>query len=144
MRCFEDVSIGEEIAPLTKEAVSRQMLAEWCAAENDYYAVHYDERLAKSMGMPGSPIQGTLKLATIGRMLEIWHGESGSLESISASYRGFDVEGATITARGLVTGKVQRGNEGGIEIDVWIENAEGQRSLNGKAVVVLPHRTLGK
>ncbi len=55
------VRTGHRLPPLTKGPVTRQMLVEWCAAENDYYHLHFDERVAEAMGMPGTPIQAMIE-----------------------------------------------------------------------------------
>jgi hypothetical protein len=44
---------------------------EWCAAENDYYFLHYDERVAERMKLPGTPIQGTYKFALLIALTEL-------------------------------------------------------------------------
>src|ERR1700719_2753433 len=103
----EALHVGTDIPPLSKGPVTRQMLVEWCAAENDYYPIHFDERLAQQMNLPGTPIQGTYRYALMGQMISRWllslQG-AGSLVRISASYRGLDLEGDVITARGRISG----------------------------------------
>ena len=45
------------------------------------------------MKLPGAPIQGTLKYALMGQLIQRWMGQGGMLNRISASYRGLNLEG---------------------------------------------------
>jgi acyl dehydratase len=141
MQHFADVKAGDELPPLHKGPVTRQMLVEWCAAENDYYNLHYDERVAQQMKLPGTPIQGTFKYAMMGQMVERWLGKSGLLRCITASYRGLNLEGEQIVARGKVLSSSLTDAGGLIEIEVWVENDHGVRSTMGRATVFLPRRS---
>lgn len=131
---------GVRLPPLTKGPVTRQMLVEWCAAENDYYHLHYDERVAEAMNLPGPPIQGTFRYALMGQMIRHWAGADALLERISASYRGLDLEGDTISACGEITGVAPTDDGVRVDLDVWIEGEGGKRSTQGTATVLLPSR----
>ena len=52
---WRHLKVGDELPALRKGPITRQHLVEWCAAENDYYFLHYDERVAEKMKLPGSP-----------------------------------------------------------------------------------------
>lgn len=124
---------GDELPPLQKGPITRQHLVEWCAAENDYYPLHYDERVAEQMKLPGTPIQGTMKVALIGQMLQRWLGTRGRLQGLSARYRGIDLEGDTLTARA----RVDAVDGATVTLAVWVENSRGERFTEGQAVVML-------
>jgi acyl dehydratase len=109
MQAGDDLREGAELPSLCKGPVTRQMLVEWCAAENDYFPLHYDERMARQMSLPGTPIQGTYRYALMGQMICRWlqtraTAGAGSLVRIGATYRGLDLEGDVITARGRISG----------------------------------------
>lgn len=130
---IRQLKVGDELPSLRKGPITRQHLVEWCAAENDYYPLHYDERVAERMKLPGAPIQGTLKYALMGQLIQRWVGQGGMLKRISASYRGLNLEGEVIIARAQV-----KAIEGSIvTFDIWIENEAGVRSTSGEAVVEL-------
>lgn len=130
---IQQLKAGDEVPPLRKGPVTRQHLVEWCAAENDYYPLHYDERVAERMKLPGSPIQGTLKYALMGQLIQRWIGQGGMLKRISASYRGLNLEGEVIIVRAQV-----KAIEGSIvTFNVWVENEAGVCSTSGEAVVEL-------
>ena len=130
---WRDLRVGEELPALRKGPITRQHLVEWCAAENDYYPLHYDDRLAEKMQLPGTPVQGTLRYALIGQMLQRWLGQDGTLRRASVVYRGLNLEGEVITARAQL--KAIDGNT--LTFDVWVENDSGARSTVGEAVVLM-------
>jgi len=142
MPLFSDLRVGDELPPLKKGPVTRQHLVEWCAAENDYYPLHYDERVATAMRIPGTPIQGTYKLALSGQLISNWLNGVGRLRSISVSYRGLDLEGSLITVRGVVAALTPSDDgTGQAVIEVWVEDADMKRSTTGQAVIELPSRS---
>jgi acyl dehydratase len=132
---FDSIKVGDEIPPLVKGPVTRQHLVEWCAAENDYYHLHYDERVAERMKMPGTPIQGTYKFALLGQLVTRWIGNSATLKNIECSYRGLSLEGDTLTCKGKVTRVAKVGKGGLVDLELWCENSDGTRSTLGNAIV---------
>jgi len=131
----DNVAIGQELPPLRKGPVSRQRLVEWCAAENDYFSLHYDERVAERMKLPGTPIQGTYRYALMGQLVQGWIGPGATLRRISANYRGLAMEGEVLTARARVVA-VDRGQDGtAIRLAVWVENDAGSKVAEGEALV---------
>lgn len=131
MPAFASIRPNDELPPLVKGPLTRQHLVEWCAAENDYYPLHYDERLAQAMGLVAPPVQGTLKYALLARLVERWLGDSGAVISIEAQYRGVDYEDDTLTARGRIAAV----DGDSVAIEVWIDNQRGECTTRGKAIV---------
>ncbi len=138
MADFHAVKVGDELPPLVKGPVTRQHLVEWCAAENDYYYLHYDERVADRMKLPGTPIQGTYKLALMGQLIARWLDGRGTLRGLEGAYRGLSLEGDTLTCGGRITRRAEEKGEGIIELELWCENSDGTRSTTGTATVALP------
>lgn len=130
---IRDCAVGTEMPVLAAGPVLRHHLVEWCAAENDYYNIHYDERAAREMGLEGAPVQGTYKFALMGEAVRDWLGAAGRLVSISASYRKPDFEGASLRCGGTVVAR----DGADIEIDLYAENEAGARTTLGKARVRL-------
>jgi hypothetical protein len=78
-----------------------------------------------------------MKWSTLGQVVSDWVGNSGWVRSVSCQYRGMDPQGTTWQAKGVVTAKREEGGRKLVEVDVWTENAAGQKTTPGKAVVVL-------
>lgn len=124
---------GVQLRPMFTGPILRHHLVEWCAAENDYYNIHYDARAAHEMGLPGTPIQGTYKFALISRMVEDWLDGRGRILCLSASYRKPDFEGASLRIDGVVTARDGRR----LTIDLSVTNQAGEKTTTGGALVGL-------
>jgi len=128
-----------EIPPLEKKPTTRQ-LVRWAGASGDFYEIHYDKDFALGNALPGVIVHGALKSAWLGQLLTDWVGEGGRVKKYGCSYRGMDVPGDTLTCRGKVTRKYVEGDEHLVELEIWLENGQGQKTTPGSAVVVLPSR----
>ena len=140
MRSLSDLRVGDEIPPLTKGPITRQLLVEWCAAENDYYPLHYDERVAAAMKLPGTPIQGTYKVALMGQAIQRWLAGRGVLNSLSARYRGLNLEGEQLTAHGRIT-RIDTVS-GCATLEMHISGDSGESTTDAVAVVTLQRQSI--
>ena len=136
---FEDVKEGQEI-PSIKITPSTQQLVHWAAGSGDFYQFHYDQDFAKSTGLQGIIVHGALKHALLGRMLWEWLRYDGKIKRYAVSYRGMDVPGQEMTLKGVITGKRQENGENIVELEIWTENPQGQKTTPGTATVSLPSR----
>src|SRR5438128_217660 len=136
---FEDVEIGSEIPPLEKDPTTQQ-LVKYAGASGDFYQIHYDKDLALANKLPGVILHGALKNAFLGQLMTDFAGEYGWLQKLSVQYRGMDVPGVKITARGKVTKKPVDAGRHVVECEIWLENANGEKTTPGSATVVLPSR----
>ncbi len=134
---YEDVSLENEIPPLTKRPTTRQLVM-WAGASGDYYAIHYDKDFAQSKGLPGVIVHGQLAAAFLGQLITDWIGKQGSLKKFSCSYRGMNFPNETIVCRGKVSKKYIEDGEHYIECSIWAENVKGEKTVTGKAIVALP------
>ncbi len=136
---FEDLNVGDEIPKLVKNCTTQQLVM-WAAGSGDMYPIHYDKDFAAGNGLPGVIVHGALKNAFLGQMLHDWASEKGQIKTYSCQYRGMDVPGQDITCRGVITNKAQEGGQNLVELDIWTENPEGNKTTPGKATVILPSR----
>lgn len=136
---FEDVEVGQDV-PSIKISPSTQQLVHWAAASGDFYQIHYDTEFAKSTGLQNIIVHGALKHALLGRMLWEWVRYDGTIKRYAVSYRGMDMPAQEMTLRGTVTAKRQENGENLVELDIWTENPQGQKTTPGSATVALPAR----
>ena len=137
---FEDITLGMEVTPLIKGPVTSRHLVMFAAATGEYPEIHYDRRVAVSVGLPDIIVQGWYKTATLAQMLSEWIGLKGKLEKISVQHRGMDVDGNTLIARGRVTGKSSEDGENRVDCEIWVEGQNGERTSVGTATVAVPRR----
>ncbi|MDD5311443.1 MAG: MaoC/PaaZ C-terminal domain-containing protein [Dehalococcoidia bacterium] len=146
---WEDVNIGQEIPPLTKVATTLA-LVKWAGAFGDYNPLHYDNDFAVNFMKTGGVIaHGTLKRQWLIQMLTDWIGDEGWLKRIQTQFRIMDYprrmktlvepeDGDTLTCKGKVTAKSEKGGEHLVECEIWLENGKGEITTGGSATVMLP------
>ncbi len=139
---YEDVAVGGEIPPLAKQPTTRQLVM-WAGASGDYNPIHYDKDFAQSRGLPGVIVHGQLMCSFLGQLLTDWIGEQGNLRRLTCSYKGLNFPGETLICKGKVTNKYVEKREHYVECSIWAENAKGEKTVSGKAIVILPIRGMG-
>ena len=136
---WDDVREGQEVPTLKKHCTSQQLVF-WAAGSGDYYQIHYDKDFAQSTGLPGIIVHGALKNGFLGQLLSDWIGYEGRIKKYGCSYRGMDPAEQDILVKGVVTKKYEQGGEYLLDLDVWTENPQGQKTTPGTATVRLPKK----
>ena len=136
---YEDVIVGDEVTPLVKQPTTRQLVM-WAGASGDYNPIHYDKDFAQSQGLPGVIVHGALAGSFLCQLITDWIGEKGVISKLNCSYRGMNLPGDTLTCRGKVTNKRVVDDKCYLECESWVENPKGEKTVTGRAVVVLPSR----
>ncbi len=123
---------GDQLPELVKHPTTRQ-LVQYAGASSDFYEIHYDQDFARGTGLPGVILHGLLKTAWLAQLVTDWAGPQARLKTYEVSYRGLDFPDRPYRCRGLV-----RSVEGGLaELEVWGEDADGNRTTLGTATVEL-------
>ena len=136
---YEDIVVDSEIPPLVKQPATRQLVM-WAGVSGDYYPIHYDKDFAQSKGLPGVIVHGQLVASFLGQLMTDWVGEGGNLRKLTCSYRGMNFPGEDIACWGQVSKKYVEDGEHYVECNIWAENAKGEKTVTGKAVVTVPAR----
>jgi hydroxyacyl-ACP dehydratase HTD2-like protein with hotdog domain len=136
---YEDIEVGSEVPALVKYPTTMQ-LVKFAGASGDYYQIHYDKDFAQANGLPGVIVHGWLTLSFLGQMLTDWIGEKGTLLKLSGSYRGMNLVHEDIICQGKVNKKYIEDNKHYVRVEIWAENPQGERTVSGSAVVMLPSR----
>ena len=138
--CFEDVAVGDELPPLRTVFTTRH-LAMFAGASTDFYELHYDRTFAERAGLDGVIVQGALKNALLGRLLQEWAAPGGRILSFGCSYRGMDLPGEELECRGKVTAVSQdEQGRGVVDVEISVGKADGTVTTPGRGRVTLPHR----
>jgi acyl dehydratase len=137
--CFEDVEVGSEIGPLEKNPTTQQ-LVRYAGASGDFYQIHYDKDFALANKLPGVILHGALKNGFLAQLMTDFAGEHGWLRKLAVQYRGMDQPGAKVVCRGKVARKRIEGADHIVECEIWLENAKGEKTTPGSAIVILPSR----
>jgi acyl dehydratase len=136
---YEDVKHGAELPSIIKVPTTID-LVRYCAAANDFSPIHFDEPYARARGMHSVIVQGFFKAACLGQLLTDWAGPKSWVKRIATKYQRVNVPNDPMTCRGRVLKKYMHAGDYLVEVDIWLENGQGEVTTNGQATVVLPSR----
>ena len=130
-RIVKSVPVGEELAPLSKAIMQRQMD---CYSGVRQHSLHTDAEWAKKRGFK-APIAQALMLTAYVSELMVRHFGIGYIVGgkMSVSFTKPVYAGDTLTVRGRVKSRQPEGTAMRVTVDVWCENAEGVMTLVGTA-----------
>ena len=132
---FSEISVGDEIPPLTLPPLEVAQLARYAEAGGDDNPIHVDEEAAKATGLPGIIAHGMLTMALLARMLTDWVPQS-RLSEFSTRFTAMAFPGDVLTCRGTVTGVESAENM--VTLEISTVNQAGEKILAGQARVALP------
>jgi len=130
---FAEVEEGDELPTCTRFLAKDEVRA-YARATGMYFPRFTDDEGARREGLPGMIAPGNMSMGLITTFVESWAG-AGSLRRLGTTFRGLVLPDGTIRLCGTVTQKDEATNSG--EIDVWMENDEGERLVIGTATVGL-------
>ena len=70
---YDDVKPGTELAAASFP-VTRLSLVKYCGASGDFNVIHWNERIARSVGLPNVIAHGMFTMAEAGRYVTDWPG----------------------------------------------------------------------
>lgn len=101
-RHIKDVSVGDEMPPLVKNA-SRAQLFQFSAATNNPHRIHYDREYAAVEGHPDVLVHGPLQGAWLSQFVTEWAGPKGRVLALSWQNRARAYPERDLTFKGRVT-----------------------------------------
>ena len=133
---FDDLAVGDAIAPLAKPAISRLQLALYASAGADHNPIHQDEEAARTGGLPGVIAHGMLPLGFLGQMLIRWVPQR-QIRSLSVRFVAMSFPGDVLTCTGTVAAKRIEGDSRLVDLELAVQNQKGEKVQQGKATVAL-------
>ena len=106
---FDTVSVGDVVAERSFP-LKRLDLVKYAGASGDFNVIHWNERVARSVGLPNVIAHGMLTMATAGRLVTDWAGDPGAVVEYGVRFTSMvpvpdDDEGATVVVSGVVAAK---------------------------------------
>ncbi|HWO66631.1 MAG TPA: MaoC family dehydratase [Umezawaea sp.] len=74
----EDVAVGDQLPPLTL-TITRADLVRYAGASLDFNPIHWNERFAQEVGLPGVIAHGMLTMGMAVRVVTNWTGDPGAV-----------------------------------------------------------------
>ncbi len=136
---YDDVKAGAELAPASYPA-TRLSLVRYCGASGDFNVIHWNERIAKSVGLPNVIAHGMFTMAQAGRYVTDWAGPRAMVVDFGVRFSSpvivpDDDIGATIEVSGTVEEKL----DGNRVVLALTARSDGTKVLTrARAVVRLP------
>ena len=133
---FESVKIGDPLGPQDFH-LSKDQVRAYAKATGMWVPRFTDDEAARKEGLPGMITPGNMSLAILSKLVTDWIGVSGAhLTRMGTTYRQPVMPDHTITLQGFVTDKNE--DEHTAEMDIWLENEDGERLVIGTATVHFP------
>lgn len=79
------VAVGDELPPLSLR-VTRADLVRYAGASGDFNPIHWSDRIATSVGLPGVIAHGMLTMALASRLVTQWAGGPGAMRSVGVRF----------------------------------------------------------
>jgi acyl dehydratase len=137
MPSFDEVSVGTEI-PAQQFQIKRENLVRYAGASGDFNVIHWNERVATSVGLPNVIAHGMLTMATAGRVVTDWVGDPGKVVRYGVRFSRpvvveDDDQGATLTVAGVVE---EKNDEDGTVVVGLTATVNGDKVLMGAKATV--------
>jgi acyl dehydratase len=118
MSAISEAAIGDEL-PTRSFPVQRADLVRYAGASGDFNAIHWNERVATSVGLPNVIAHGMYTMAVVARAVTDWAGDPGAVVEYGVRFTRPvvvpDPEGAVLEVVGKVAAK---GDDGTIRVDL--------------------------
>ncbi len=139
MTKFADVTVGAQLPPVSYP-VSRLSLVKYCGASGDFNVIHWNERIARSVGLPNVIAHGMFTMAQAGRYVTDWAGDAGALVEYGVRFSAMvvvpdDDTGATIEVSGTVEEKLDVNL---VAVALTARSGDAKVLTRARAVVRLP------
>ncbi|KQS58976.1 dehydratase [Geodermatophilus sp. Leaf369] len=135
---YADVEVGTEL-PEQVFPVTRADLVRYAGASGDFNVIHWNERVATEVGLPGVIAHGMLTAGLAARAVTAWAGDPGALAEYSVRFsRPVVVPDDGVGAEVVVRGRVAALQEDQrVRVDLTVTSG-GEKVLSlARAVVVL-------
>ena len=133
---FESIKIGDPLGP-QEFHLSKDQVRAYAKTTGMWVPRFTDDEAAKKEGLPGMITPGNMSLAILSKLVTDWIGASGAqLTRMGTTYRQPVMPDHTIMLQGFVTDKNETNHTA--EMDIWLENEDGERLVIGTATVHFP------
>ena len=140
MPAYDEVEVGDEL-PARQFPLRRVDLVRYCGASGDFNVIHWNARVATSVGLPDVIAHGMLTMAVAGRVVTDWAGDPAALQSYRVRFSRpvvvpDDDTGALLTVAGTVEGREGHLVTVGLTATVDGVDGSGSKVLAGARAVL--------
>lgn len=107
---YDDLAEGAEL-PARTFPVTRADLVRYAGASGDFNPIHWNERMARAVGLPGVIAHGMYTMALVSRAVTEWAGPAGVVGDYTTRFTRpvvvpDDDDGATVTVTAVIKRKL--------------------------------------
>ncbi len=138
MPSYDEVEVGQAL-PAQSFSLTRADLVRYAGASGDFNVIHWNERVARSVGLPDVIAHGMLTMAAVGRVVTDWTGDPGAVVEYGVRFTKpvvvpDDEAGATIEVAAVVGAKLA---DRRVRVDLTASSAGEKVLAMARAVVQL-------
>ncbi len=131
-----DLTLGAEL-PAQTFRITRADLVRYAGASGDFNPIHWNERIAVSVGLPDVIAHGMLTMALAGRVVTDWIGDPAAVEEYGVRFAKpvvvpDDDVGAEVTVSGVVKKELDNGR---VQVDLTARCGEDKVLGAARAIV---------
>ncbi len=135
---YEDAPVGFEL-PAQSFPITRLSLVRYAGASGDFNVIHWNERVARSVGLPDVIAHGMLTMAEAVRVVTDWVGDPGAVLAYSVRFTRpvvvpDDDRGATVEVTGTV---VEQLDDRAVKVELVARSAGDKVLGQARATVQL-------
>ena len=143
---YQDVQVGTELEPRSYQ-VTRGDLIRYAGASGDFNVIHWNERIATSVGLPNVIAHGMFTMAQAAKYVTEWAGDPGAVVDLGVRFSavvevpdtgpplGGSTGGATIEVSGTIEEKL---DDSKVAIALTAVSSGAKVLTRARAVVRLP------
>jgi acyl dehydratase len=136
---YAELEVGTELAPASYP-VTRLDLVKYCGASGDFNVIHWNERIATSVGLPDVIAHGMFTMAEAGRYVTDWAGPGATVVEYGVRFSSpvvvpDDDKGAAISLSGVIEAKLP---DNQVALVLTARSADTKVLTKARAVVRLP------
>src|SRR4051795_1804065 len=138
VRPFDEVAGGDEL-PATSFPLTRLALVRYAGASGDFNVIHWNQRVATSVGLPDVIAHGMFTMALAARVVTDWAVDPGRVRQYGVRFTRpvpvpDDDQGALLEVTGKVAAKL---DDGTVRVDLVATHAGAKVLGRAQAVVAL-------
>jgi acyl dehydratase len=133
---YQSVQPGDEVPSFQTPPIDRVQIARYAGAAGDFNPLYVDEPFSRSAGFRSVIVPGQLAFSALAQMIAEWL-KGPSLRRLTTRYLKLIWPGDVLTCRGRVTGRRREGSDYLIDVDLWIENQDGEMVTRGSGTASL-------
>jgi acyl dehydratase len=136
---YDEVSVGD-VLPAQTYIARRVDLVKYAGASGDFNPIHWSQRVAESVGLPGVIAHGMYTMAQAGKLVSSWAGDPGAVVEFGVRFSAMvpvpdDDSGASIEVTGTVKEKL---GDNKVAVDIVATSGGAKVLSRSRAVVRLP------